>query len=102
MAKRIRILVTAMATILICVALIAVGSYALFSDTTRVTNHLQAGDLDIKLWRIDLAGQGLDEYGFLDNIANTTDKEFTGATTDTFLILTIPSTLFPPASTLLK
>ena len=71
-----------MATILICVALIAVGSYALFSDTTRVTNHLQAGDLDIKLWRIDLAGQGLDEYGFLDNIANTTDKEFTGATTD--------------------
>lgn len=82
MAKRIRILVTAMATILICVALIAVGSYALFSDTTRVTNHLQAGDLDIKLWRIDLAGQGLDEDGFLGDIANTTDKEFTGATTD--------------------
>ncbi len=73
---------TAMATILICVALIAVGSYALFSDTTRVTNHLQAGDLDIKLWRIDLAGQGLDSDGFMADAKNTVDKEFTGATTD--------------------
>jgi predicted ribosomally synthesized peptide with SipW-like signal peptide len=82
MAKRIRILMTAVATILICVALIAVGSYALFSDTTRVTNHLQAGDLDIKLWRIDLAGKGLDDDGFMTDVKDTLDKDFTSTTTD--------------------
>ena len=73
---------TAVATILICVALIAVGSYALFSDTTRVTNHLQAGDLDIKLWRIDLAGKGLDDKGFMTDVKDTLDKDFTSTTTD--------------------
>ncbi|MBO5224057.1 MAG: hypothetical protein J6C23_06075 [Clostridia bacterium] len=82
MAKRIRVLMTAMATILICVALIAVGSYALFSDTTKVTNHLQAGDLNIRLWRIDLAGQGLGTDGFMGDIGNDDDLEFTDATTN--------------------
>jgi predicted ribosomally synthesized peptide with SipW-like signal peptide len=81
MAKRIRILVTAMATILICVALIAVGSYALFSDTTRVKTHLQAGDLDIKLWRIDLAGKGVDSKGLFDDIIEVDDKDFTDPST---------------------
>ena len=66
-----------MATILICVALIAVGSYALFSDTTRVKTHLQAGDLDIKLWRIDLVGKGVDNKGMFDDIIEPTDKDFT-------------------------
>ena len=71
---------TAMATILICVALIAVGSYALFSDTTKVTNHLQAGDLDIKLWRIDLSGTDMDDDGYMAAIRDTDDKDFTDAT----------------------
>ncbi len=70
---------TAMATILICVALIAVGSYALFSDTTRVTNHLKAGDLDIELWRIDLSGNGLDSAGYMGAVADAKDKNFTDA-----------------------
>ena len=71
---------TAMATILICVALIAVGSYALFSDTTKVTNHLQAGELDIKLWRIDLSGTDMDDDGYMAAISDTDDKDFTDAT----------------------
>lgn len=71
-----------MATILICVALIAVGSYALFSDTVRINNHLQAGDLNIKLWRVDLEGQGLDANGYMSDIGNDTDKAFSDPTVD--------------------
>ena len=90
MAKRLRIMMTAIATILICVALIAVGSYALFSDTTKVTTHLKAGDLDIKLWRINLTSTKDS-----NQTQNADDVNFSSTTTENIFGLTDGDLILP-------
>lgn len=83
-------MMTAIATILICVALIAVGSYALFSDTTKVTTHLKAGDLDIKLWRINLSSTKDGQ-----TTQNANDVNFSSSTTENIFGLTDGDLILP-------
>ena len=64
--KRLRVLLLACATVLVCLALIIAGSYALFSDSTKVTNHLQAGTLDITLIRESYSSKYLNDDGLLE------------------------------------
>ncbi len=72
-----RLLLISSAIILLCITIIIGMSYALFSDSERITNHLQAGNLDITLERTWLKSTYLTDRGFLDTTTNTTIKDFT-------------------------
>ena len=79
MTKRKRSLIMSVLTLLLCVALFAAGTYALFSDEVVLKNHLQAGTLDITLTRTHLLSNSLNENtGFLDLKENPDDVDFSG------------------------
>lgn len=60
-------------TVMLCLALVAGGTYALFSDQVTLTTHLKAGTLDITLIRTNLETKALDNTtGFL---VGSTDAE---------------------------
>jgi len=50
----------AIVTLVLCISLIAGGTYALFTDEAELHNHLQAGTLDITLTRTGLVTKKLD------------------------------------------
>ena len=50
---------------MLCLALVAGGTYALFTDSETLRTHLVAGDLDITLKRVGLESKALGEGGFL-------------------------------------
>lgn len=69
-----RTLLVASAIILLCMTLIVGATYALFTDTQTVKNHLQAGNLSITLKRIELTKTHLDDMGYLfEDVVQTTD-----------------------------
>lgn len=59
--KKRSIVTIACLSIVLCVALIAGGTYALFSGKTSVTNHLRSGNLTLKLERVGLTKYAYDE-----------------------------------------
>ena len=64
-------------TLVLCLALVAGGTYALFSDQVTLTNHLEAGTLDITLTRTNLVTTSLNaETGFLVETENTKRIDF--------------------------
>lgn len=65
MQKAIRTIAISLAAIALCVALIVAGSYALFTDTVTVNNHLQAGTLDVTLKRTAWSSTTLNAQGYL-------------------------------------
>ena len=66
--NRKRVLAVSCALILLCITIVAGMTYALFSETETVHNHLQAGDLSISLKRTDLKYKILDEKGSLTEL----------------------------------
>lgn len=52
--KKLRALLSAALTIMLSVSIGVAGTYALFSDSVEVTNHLQAGTLELGLTRTKL------------------------------------------------
>ena len=66
MKNKIKILFISYAVILLCTCFIVTGTYALFTDSAKVTNHLKAGNLDIRLERVNLEYQVLNEEGYLE------------------------------------
>ena len=73
--------------LMLCLALVAAGTYALFTDEVTLTNHLEAGHMDITLKRIKLETLTLDTAsGFLveknddtvEDFSNGTDKNIFG------------------------
>ena len=68
-------------TLVLCLSLVASGTYALFSDQVTLKNHLQAGTLDITLIRTNLKTLSLDDAtGFLVNTENPEDVDFSAPT----------------------
>lgn len=65
MTKKKRSILLFVLTFLICISIIAAGSYALFTDEVTLDNHLQAGNLDVTLYRTCLVKKTLDETGHL-------------------------------------
>ncbi len=61
-----KILLITVAVILLCSATIAGVTYALFTDSSSVDNHLKAGNLDVTLKRVSLEYTVFDEDGYLD------------------------------------
>lgn len=78
--KRNRILLIACSVILLCTCIITGVSYALFTDSISVNNHLQAGKLDVTLVRTDLTYCILNSEGVLETVTVTDDLDFTTST----------------------
>lgn len=61
----------------LCLLIITIGTYSLFSQTVIIDTHLQAGNLEIKLERINLKYNELDEKGLFVTYENKEIKDFT-------------------------
>ena len=77
MTKRKRSVLLSFTTMMLCLALVVGGSYALFSDQVALTTHLKAGTLDITLERTHLVTRSLDRTtGFLTDGENDEIVDF--------------------------
>lgn len=77
MTKKKRSVLLAVLTLMLCLALIAGGTYALFTDQVDLKTHLQAGTLDITLMRTNLKTTSLNpDTGFLVETENPKDIDF--------------------------
>ena len=68
------------AIILLCMTIIAGMTFALFTDSKRVKNHLQAGDLEVTLTRTYLEYSVLNPQGKLAVTKVEEDLNFTNST----------------------
>lgn len=83
-------------TLMLCLALTASGTYALFTDEVVLKTHLQAGNLDITLIRTHLTARELDtRTGFLKNTVNPEDVNFSQPTARNVFDIS-PGTLVVP------
>ena len=73
-----RTLLLAVSAIVLSVLLVLAGTYALFTDKSQISNHLQAGTLEMQLYRTSLTRRALDEKGYLKTNTDTQEKDFTG------------------------
>lgn len=81
MQRKTRTILVACVTALLCVAMIAGGTYALFTDQVTMTNHLQAGTMDITLLRTNLTTKTLNSAtGFLISNEYADDEDFSDPT----------------------
>ena len=79
--NRKRALLVSASVILLCMTIIVGMTWALFTDTQKVTNHLQAGDLSITLKRTELTKMTLNAQGKLvTSDPDTTTKNFSNPT----------------------
>lgn len=72
LTKKRRSVLMSVMTVMLCLTIVAGGTYALFSDQVTLTTHLKAGTLDITLERIKLVTKTIDNSsGYLkENIPN--------------------------------
>ncbi len=80
MGKSVRATILAVITMLLCVTLIAFGTYALFTDSRELKVHLNAATLEIELLRTNLQYNSLENDGYEYPGANTETINFTEAT----------------------
>lgn len=79
--NRKRALLVSASVILLCMTIIVGMTWALFTDTQKVSNHLQAGDLSITLKRTELTKTTLNAQGKLvTSAADTTVVNFSNPT----------------------
>ena len=97
-ANRKRALLVSSVVILLCMTIIIGMTFALFTDSVKLTNHLQAGTLDITLIRTNLNTTQLNnDTGFLVDIDDPNDVDFSEANGLNVFGLTDES-LFVPGS----
>ena len=86
MTKRMKTLMLSGMTIVLCVMIMVAGSFALFTQNSKSTAHLIAGELNAKLERVALTTTKLNSKGYLvteeEQTAQDTPVDFTGETTD--------------------
>lgn len=96
--NRKRALLISGAVILLCFTIIVGMTWALFTDMERVTNHLQAGTLDITLERIALTKTAPDYRGYMFTTVYETEKayaNFTNATNENVFDITEEDRIVP-------
>ncbi|MCQ2400116.1 MAG: CalY family protein [Clostridia bacterium] len=81
--KSLTSIILSLVSVAMCLALTIVGTFALFSDSVTVSNHLQAGTLKVTLVRTAHSYSVLDEDGYLATTTVETESkkntEFTNA-----------------------
>ncbi len=80
---KVRTLLMSCVMMLLCAAMIVGGTFALWSDSAKVENHLTAGTLKVKLERISLTKTSLDnDTGYLvTTVPDTSIVDFTDTNT---------------------
>ena len=68
-------------SIMLCMATVVVGTYALFTDKVTLNNHLQAGTLEISLVRTKLTKTELTADGYLKTNTDTETTDFSSTNT---------------------
>lgn len=63
--------------LVLCLLVISLGTYSLFSQTVSVKTHLRAGVLETKLERINLKYNKLNSLGLLEDYENIDNVDFT-------------------------
>lgn len=80
--NRKRVLLVSGAVILLCMTIIVGMTFALFTDSKRVENHLKAGNLSVNLKRTFLEYRVLDNEGRLYTTTVNDTVDFTSSTTE--------------------
>lgn len=97
--NRKRALLVSSVVILLCMTIIAGMTFALFTDTVRLTNHLQAGTLDMTLIRTKLIKTELDNNtGFLVDNSSDERVDFSDKTDRNVFDIDPNKTLIVPGS----
>ena len=90
-AKKRGIFLTVM-TLMLCLALVAGGTYALFTDATELKTHLVAGTLEVDLVRTKLSATYLDATtGYLTGPSVLHDEDISFKNPGTLGILDVPA-----------
>ncbi len=76
MEKRTKTLLLSILTLCICTALVVGGTFALFSDSVKVNNHLSAGNLDVGLYRTSYKEYVLNDKGLMVERDGEDDPKF--------------------------
>ena len=94
--NRKRALLLSGAVVLLAMTVIVGMTWAVFTDTQKVSNHLQAGDLSITLKRTELTKTTLDADGYLvDMPKDTTVVNFSQTTDENIFSLTKNEKIVP-------
>ncbi len=72
--KRIAPLLFSMLALCLCTIFVVGGTYALFTDTVTVNNHLEAGNLKVGLFRTSYQERVLDNSGLMSESAEDTTR----------------------------
>ena len=96
--KRKRILLSSCSVILACMAVIIGMTWALFTDSLSIKNHLQAGDLAISLRRTNLEYCVLDSTGKLAVTKIEDDLDFTESSKNNVFGIDAENMLIVPQS----
>lgn len=98
MDKKKRTLLVSFSIIVLCLCAMVGMTYALFTDSVLVKNHLAAGNLDITLTRTNLEYRVLDDNGYLETITVTDDLDFTSSTKENIFGIDAEGMLITPGS----
>lgn len=98
MTKKKRTLLVSFSIIVLCLCAMVGMTYALFTDSVLVKNHLAAGNLDITLTRTNLEYRVLDDNGYLETITVTDDLDFTSSTKENIFGIDAEGMLITPGS----
>lgn len=95
LGKKLRAIILTLVTMVLCVSLIAFGTYALFTDSRTLSVHLNAASLEIELWRTDLHYNSLGADGYESLGENNDVINFTEATDANLFDLNADSLIAP-------
>lgn len=76
MNKRLRIIILGLVMIILCMGVLAQGTYALYTDEVKVSNHIESGYLNVTLIRDKLTSYKLNDEGFLEEVVDDQNISF--------------------------
>ena len=74
------------------------GTYALFTDSVSIGNHLEAGNLNISLLRTSYSKTTLDSDGYLSTVTDSTEVDFSEETEENIFALEEDEYVVPGSS----
>ncbi|MBQ7365576.1 MAG: hypothetical protein IJW46_08260, partial [Clostridia bacterium] len=90
-----RVMLVSCAVILLCFCVIAGSTYAIFTDSVKSVNHLEAGKLDLTLVRTKLVTRTLDADGYLQTKTDNSSISFTDANAANLFGITESTIIIP-------
>lgn len=90
-----RVMLVSCAVILLCFCVIAGSTYAIFTDSVKSVNHLEAGKLDLTLVRTKLTTRTLDKDGYLTTVVDNSSISFTDANANNLFGITDSTRIAP-------